>query len=83
MRNNTFPYCIGGHISEWANIQLTQIIKEQIMGVGPQTPSAVDDAADVMSGLTPEEKERIKKEKEQELKERIEELKKKDPFIYD
>ena len=36
-----------------------------------------------MSGLTPEEKERIKKEKEQELKERIEELKKKDPFIYD
>ena len=46
-------------------------------------PSAVDDAADVISGLTPEEKARIKKEKEQELKERIEELKKKDPFIYD
>ena len=48
-----------------------------------QLPSAVDDAADVISGLTPEEKARIKKEKEQELKERIEELKKKDPFIYD
>ena len=84
MRNNTFPFCIGGHISEWANKQLTQIIKEQIMeDEREQLPSAVDDAADVISGLTPEEKARIKKEKEQELKERIEELKKKDPFIYD
>ena len=66
-----------------SNKQLTQIIKELIMkDEREQLPSAVDDAADVISGLTPEEKARIKKEKEQELKERIEELKKKDPFIY-
>ena len=52
-----------------------------------ELPSAVDDAPDVISGLTPEEKKRIEKEKEEERKkereERLRKMREEDPFIYD
>ena len=52
---------------------------------GNPIPSAVDDAADVMSGTAPEvpaSEPKLSKEEEELLKKKLDQIRKSDPFIY-